>query len=113
MEIWKLSSYIPLFAILVLWEFLWGLRGRVSFSDYVKLLRQRRWYGIVLTLLGIGIILLVALNKEGFHWYFDIATGKPVDHYSTYPLCLTAGILVLLAGAVGTGFSFFPSKDKK
>jgi len=47
------------------------------------------------------VFLWLLFNKELFHWNFDIATGKPVDHYSTYGRCVVY-IVVALIGSVAS-----------
>jgi len=43
------------------------------------------------------VFLWLLFNKELFHWNFDIATGKPVDHYSTYGRCVVYIVVALIS----------------
>ncbi len=56
--------------------------------------------GIIL--LGISILMLVWLlmNKEQFHWNFDIATGEPVDNYSTYASCIVYTMISMASNMI-------------
>ena len=56
-----------------------------------------------ISLLVIGVVLFVWLlfNKELFHWNYDIATGEPVDHYSTYNRCIINTVIALVSNLIG------------
>ena len=55
---------------------------------------------IVLLLLSLCLFVWLLFNKELFHWNFDIATGEPVDHYSTYGRCIAYMVVALLSNAL-------------
>ncbi len=54
-----------------------------------------------IVVISIGLFIWILFNKELFHWNYDIATGEPVDHYSTYHLCLIktgiAGVISIVS----------------
>lgn len=60
----------------------------------VRLLKYAR---VVFFVLSLCVFLWLLFNKELFHWNFDIATGKPVDHYSTYGRCVVYIVVALIS----------------
>lgn len=73
----------------------------------VRFLKYAR---IVLFVLSVCALLWLLLNKELFHWNYDIATGAPVDHYSTYGRCVAYTIVALISNVVSRIVS---KKEKK
>ena len=63
----------------------------VKFLKYAK---------IVLFVLSFCMFVWLLLSKELFHWNFDIATGEPVDHYSTYTKCMVRVVIALISNVV-------------
>lgn len=51
---------------------------------------------IILLCLNTGLFIWLLLNKELFHWNYDISTGEPVDHYSTYGRCIINTVAALI-----------------
>ena len=47
----------------------------------------------IMLLINAIFLIWLLLNKEAFHWNFDIATGEPVDHYSTYGRCFCFSVI--------------------
>ena len=64
-----------------------------------------------ITFFVISTVLLVwlLLNKEIFPWNYDIATGEPVDHYSTYGKCITYTGIAFASNII----TFFANMKKK
>lgn len=80
-------------------------KKRLTYND-AKFLKYAR---IVLFVLSLGVFIWLLFNKELFHWNFDIATGEPVDHYSTYTKCLINAVVALISNVV----SYVISKKRK
>ncbi len=59
-----------------------------------------RYVRIVFFAVSFCIFIWLLCNKELFHWNFDIATGEPVDHYSTYGRCVIYSIIALVSHVV-------------
>ena len=70
------------------------LIGELFTKNNTKFLKYAR---SVLSVLSFGVFLWLLLNKELFHWNFDIATGEPVDHYSTYGTCMIYVVIALVS----------------
>ena len=68
--------------------------GNNSDKNFLKYAR------IVLLIVSFGILIWLVFNKELFHWNYDIATGKPVNHYSTYGKCIVYTIIALVSNTV-------------
>ncbi len=64
---------------------------------------------IVLFVLSFGVFVWLMFNKERFHWNFDIATGEPVNHYSTYGKCMAYTVVAMVSNVI----SFIISKIRK
>ncbi len=64
---------------------------------------------VVLGVLSFGTFIWLLLNKELFHWNFDIATGEPVDHYSTYGKCIIYAVIALISNVI----SYIVAKMRK
>ena len=60
-------------------------------SEFLKYAR------IVLFVLSFGVFVWLLFNKESFHWNFDIATGEPVNHYSTYGKCMLYTVIAMVS----------------
>ncbi len=78
----------------------YGKKNDVKFLKYAR---------IILFILSFCTLIWLIFNKELFHWNFDIATGEPVDHYSTYARCLIYIIVALISNVV----SYFIAKKRK
>lgn len=65
-----------------------------------------RYVTIAVTVVSVGILVWLVLNKEAFHWNYDIATGKPVDHYSTYGRCVAMEVVAIICNATATLLHF-------
>jgi len=77
------------------------------FLTRFKLVQHPKFYtygSAVLFVLNIAVLVFLLFGKERFHWHFDIATGAPVDHYSTYGRCLAFTITGLLANLLAVVF---------
>ena len=72
----------------------------------IKFLKCAR---IVLFILSLCVLVWLLFNKELFHWNFDIATGKPVDHYSTYGRCVARIVIALISNLT----SYIVTKKRK
>ena len=46
------------------------------------------------------MLIWLLFNKELFHWNYDVATGEPVDHYSTYVRCIVYTIIALVSNII-------------
>ena len=59
-------------------------------------------------LLTVSCVMFIWLlfNKERFHWSYDISTGEPVDHYSTYGRCITFTVIALVSNILGIVLRF-------
>jgi len=68
--------------------------GKANDAKFLKYAR------IVLFVLSFCVFIWLLFNKELFHWNFDIATGKPVDHYSTYGKCVIYSLVALISNIV-------------
>ncbi len=64
---------------------------------------------ILLFVISFCMLVWLLFNKELFHWNFDIATGEPVDHYSTYGRCMVYIIAALVSNVV----SYIVAKKEK
>ncbi len=62
--------------------------------------RFLKYARIVLFALNFGVLIWLLFNRELFHWYFDIATGEQVDHYSTYGRCIIYIVVALISNVV-------------
>ncbi len=64
----------------------------ISITLFIKRKSQVHQFIKISTILSlvasVALFIVILLNKELFHWNYDIATGKPVDHYSTYYFCI-------------------------
>ena len=69
-------------------------RGTGKWGKYLKFLT------IAAGIISIEILLFLIMYKEAFHWNYDIATGEPVDHYSTYGSCMVMGVISLVSNAL-------------
>ena len=67
-----------------------------------------KYVRLVLIMVSVAWIVWLLLNKELFHWNYDIATGDPVDHYSTYGKCVIYAII-----AVGSNVMAFYTNYRK
>jgi len=65
-------------------------------NDEKFLLYARRF----LLLLSVGLMIWLLFQKELFHWHYDMATGEPVDHYSTYGKCIAYTMIALVSNAI-------------
>jgi len=72
------------------------LNKKFGKASDVKFLKYAR---ITFLVLSFCVLIWLLFNRELFHWKFDIATGEPVDHYSTYGRCI-AYVIVSLASNV-------------
>ncbi len=72
----------------------------------IKFLKYAR---IVLFVLSFCMFVWLLFNKELFHWNFDIATGEPVNHYSTYGRCVMYIFVALISNVV----SYIVAKKRK
>ena len=63
----------------------------------VKFLKYAR---IILSVLSFFLFVWLLFYKELFHWHFDISTGEPVDHYSTYGRCMVYALVAFLSNVV-------------
>lgn len=104
---YKILSYVSLLMIFSLGYFI----GEILVKKYgnkrdVKFLKYAR---IVLFVSSFCMFVWLLLNKELFHWNFDIATGEPVDHYSTYGRCVVYIIIALISNAL----SYIIAKNRK
>lgn len=76
--------------------------------------KSRRFFAYtrpVLFIAAVVMLVWLCFNKESFHWNYDIATGEPVDHYSTYGSCLVY-TAISLAGSILSGIIYFIKKKK-
>ncbi len=63
----------------------------------VKVLKYTK---AIFLILSLCMFVWLLFNKELFHWNFDIATGEPVDHYSTYEKCIAFISVAIISNAV-------------
>ena len=70
-------------------------RAEGNYKTFVTYFRS-----ILLTASCVMLIWLL-FNKERFHWTYDISTGEPVDHYSTYGRCITFTVIALVSNIMG------------
>ncbi len=83
-------------------------------SEWAKTCPRFNKYGtIVVFILSILTTVWLLFHKEHFHWKYDIATGIPVDHYSTYYICLEASVIACAVSALNLIWRFFRKKTKK
>jgi len=85
----KIAVWVMFFSVGVLCRDLLKKTESVESKTIMKYVR------IVMILISVAWIVWLLFNKELFHWNYDIATGKPVDHYSTYGKCVIYGIIAL------------------
>jgi len=104
---YKILSYVSLLMIFSLGYFIgellvkkYGNKKDVKFLNYTR---------IVLFVSSFCMFVWLLLNKELFHWNFDIATGESVDHYSTYGRCIVYIIIALISNVV----SYIVAKNRK
>ena len=72
-------------------------RKKFGNNNNKKFLRIAR---MILLVIGIILFAWLLFNKELFHWNFDIATGEPVDHYSTYNRCIINTVIALISNLI-------------
>lgn len=100
-------SYKVLRFVIWLMSFSLGyLLGELLTKNNTKFLKYAR---MVLSVFSFGVFIWLLLNKELFHWNFDIATGEPVDHYSTYGKCMIYVVIALISNVV----SYIVAKTRK
>lgn len=94
-KILSFASFLMTFSLgYLIGELLVKKLGKESDAKFLKYAR------IVLFVLSFGMLIWLLFNKELFHWNFDIATGKPVDHYSTYGRCMVYIVISLISNIV-------------
>ena len=59
--------------------------------------RFLRYARVILSFVNVGVFIWLFFNKEVFHWNYDIATGEPVDHYSTYGKCVLCTAVAIIS----------------
>jgi len=98
----KIAVWVMFFSVGVLCRDLLKKTESVESKTIMKYVR------IVMILISVAWIVWLLFNKELFHWNYDIATGKPVDHYSTYGKCVLYAII-----AVGSNVMAMYTNHKK
>ncbi len=94
-KILSFASFLMVFSIGYLFaELLRKKYGNQNDKTFLKYAR------IVLLLISAVLFVWLLLNKELFHWHYDIATGEPVDHYSTYGRCMIYTTIAILGNIV-------------
>ena len=71
-----------------------------------------KYTSLVVLLINVAFFVWILLNKELFHWNYDIATGKPVDHYSTFGRCIVMAGSSMISSAAATLLHFLKPKAK-
>jgi len=72
-----------------------------------KIFKYARVFLLVMSAI---MFIWLLFNKELFHWNYDIATGEPVDHYSTYGKCIVYTIIALVSNIIA-GIACFKKKN--
>lgn len=72
-----------------------------------------RRVNVVILALSLCAGLWLALNRERFHWYYDIATGEPVDHYSTYAKCVVCVAISAVSSAAACAARYLRAKKQR
>ncbi len=94
-KILRFASWLMLFSVGYLFgEIFYEKFGNDNDKKFLKYAR------IILLLIGTIMIIWLLFNKELFHWNYDIATGEPVDHYSTYGKCVVYTVITLVSNTV-------------
>ena len=97
MVVYQVQSVMIWFMCFSLWYML--LKVIKSKINILQENRIFKWLWTLILPVNAGMMIWLLLNKEFFHWYYDVATGKPVDHYSTYGKCmLFCGIALAFNG---------------
>ena len=78
------------------------LQKKLGNNNDKKFLKIAR---IILICLNTVLFIWLLFNKELFHWNYDIATGEPVDHYSTYGRCIINTVVALISNIVACVFN--------
>ncbi len=94
--------------ILVAWSIIFLVP--TFFPKDIKYPNFNKYGTIVVLILSVITIIWLLFNKELFHWNYDIATGEPVDHYSTYGKCMARAVLACIISSVNITSSFFRKK---
>lgn len=103
-----INSLYPVFIMLTVWPFVWGIsfKTKLTLAKYLEILKNRRWFFVINVVLGTLFMVLVMINKEKFLWYVGIVTTtnfRPYDnYYPTLALCL----FMILGGLVGSVMSW-------
>ena len=96
-KILDISIYLMCFSFMYL---LYELFPKILKSDYGNK-TFITYFRSILRIASCVMFVWLLFNKERFHWTFDIATGEPVDHYSTYGRCIIFTIIALVGNMLG------------
>ncbi|MBE7035778.1 MAG: hypothetical protein E7403_00630 [Ruminococcaceae bacterium] len=102
----KMLNIVATLMILSIGFLLGEIFRKKTNENYKKFLK---YASIVFLVISAILLIWLPVNKELFHWHYDIATGEPVDHYSTYGKCITYTGIAL----VSSGITFFANIKKK
>ena len=69
-----------------------------------------KYTSLVIAVANAVILVWLLCNKEAFHWNYDIATGKPVDHYSTFGRCVVMACIAAVSSTAATILHFLKGK---
>lgn len=98
-----INSFYSVIIMLTVWPFVWGLsfKTKRTFGKYLEMLKNRRWFFVVNTVLGILFMVLLMLNKEKFLWYVGLNTTTIFRPYDNYYPTLVLSLFIISGGVVG------------
>lgn len=92
----KIPTFLMIFSLgYLLGEFLLKRYGKDNDKKFVLYARG------ILLFISSAVFIWLLFNKELLHWNYDIATGEPVDHYSTYGRCIAYTVIALVSNIIG------------
>lgn len=94
LKILSFSNWLMVFSVGYLFAELFRKKFGNNDKKFLKVAR------IILLVIGVVLFVWLLFNKELFHWNYDIATGEPVDHYSTYNRCVINAVIALISNLI-------------
>lgn len=109
-----INSLFPVAILLTVGPFVWGVsfKSKSTLKMYTEMLKDRRWFFVINTVLGAIFTVLVIINKEKFLWYYGLVTSTKFRLYDNYYPTLVLTLFMILGGVVGLLMGLVKYKSK-